>query len=99
MKLGGVVERDELGELGRSGMDSCRGWHRTLDSVVGDVGEELSQQEERHVPGPEKGSELDVFQEQKEGRHLRNTAEEEGGRKAEVQGTGRVWKLQGFSAL
>lgn len=67
MKLGDVVESDELVEMTGSGTDSCRGWHRPLDSVVGDVGEELSQQEERHVPGPEEGSELDVFQEQKEG--------------------------------
>lgn len=51
------------------------------------------------MPGPGKGSELDVFQEQKEGQCLRNAVEEEEEEKAEIEGTGGVWKLQGFSAL
>lgn len=41
-----------------------------------DVGEELSQQEERQMPDPEKGSQCGVFREQREGQCLRNVVDE-----------------------
>lgn len=99
MKLGDVVESDELVEMTGSGTDSCRGWHRPLDSVVGDVGEELSQQEEWHVPAPRRAASSTCSRNRKKARRLRHAGEEERGEKAEVKGTGGVWKLQGFSAL